>query len=885
MEQTRTQANSPPQETLQTSTGGSNAGTRTTEVVAAVTSRRSSHAIVQGAKSEKDHEIREEAKVKEEGLDGEDLKQTKIDGNEDVEGDIEMEDVSMANQSIIGERRPSSFNIAMCHNNNTIFKPFDSQTGQFMAPSSSSTKVGESQEFMDEQRNESSPPATANVSSTSASTSASSSSASSSSCQKLISSTILEKGTGDKSEARGMKDHNPVSSTNNLSVMGKSDSRTEGNNSVSRFHNSKKIRSHSVPTILHSSLRKMANTVQVQKDIIIANNGMLPPADLSLKHSNCSSTALQNSCGVVKKKRSLKKEHLSLRNALLLTHRLQSSNDREISLDERISYIQTYPTPVPLPPINLQCLKEIDLSEIVKNPQLRHDIVFDPMLQFRPNFDGERGVKKRQIADSYWSDIENEIFVYNQQPDIFDRTTSRLIPLFDTLKDVLVTIVPQKEASSVSSVLDTDLLIQELLKGSLVMSNFSDWLAQLFKHHCAPMRDPWVDRMASKFKEAEEKKSIPKLVEALRLVFQILEVMKLDIANHQIRILRPALLSNTVDFEKQYFQSLMSSDKVDLTSSLKWFSEKYREACSHGTIDPNNPTPIPQLYRLCIKSVISLLSCRKMVKDYPTALSFDHARLILLRADVRQIVCLMVCKLLFKQLVANNTALDRPTKEYIIKNYPTKRLKEEIVSIITDEHGNCRWTKNTLSIAVQLNKVINQLKTEYLQLNSNSSDLDSPTDLATSAANLSLDSSKIEFANSWLSKQTQPLSDVYGVLENRVFKSLEDMVFKFGECSKDGTVRQDFINMCGNTTISNVQGNNSATIPEDTSSTMFSSPHSSAAKQLTSTREREIKESLMAIDMEEFENSYRHLYTVVSFHWSVFGCHYLEHMNDKVERV
>jgi hypothetical protein len=44
------------------------------------------------------------------------------------------------------------------------------------------------------------------------------------------------------------------------------------------------------------------------------------------------------------------------------------------------------------PPITRATLRELDLTEILRNPQLRHDIVFDPNLMFRPNFDGERCV-------------------------------------------------------------------------------------------------------------------------------------------------------------------------------------------------------------------------------------------------------------------------------------------------------------------------------------------------------------------------------------------------------------------------------------------------------------------------------------------------------------
>lgn len=45
-----------------------------------------------------------------------------------------------------------------------------------------------------------------------------------------------------------------------------------------------------------------------------------------------------------------------------------------------------------VPPITKTTLKELDLHEILRNPQLRHDVVFDPNLMFRPNHDGERFV-------------------------------------------------------------------------------------------------------------------------------------------------------------------------------------------------------------------------------------------------------------------------------------------------------------------------------------------------------------------------------------------------------------------------------------------------------------------------------------------------------------
>jgi len=43
-----------------------------------------------------------------------------------------------------------------------------------------------------------------------------------------------------------------------------------------------------------------------------------------------------------------------------------------------------------VPPISKSTLRELDLNEVLRNAQLRHDVVFDPNLAFRPNFDGEK---------------------------------------------------------------------------------------------------------------------------------------------------------------------------------------------------------------------------------------------------------------------------------------------------------------------------------------------------------------------------------------------------------------------------------------------------------------------------------------------------------------
>lgn len=461
----------------------------------------------------------------------------------------------------------------------------------------------------------------------------------------------------------------------------------------------------------------------------------------------------------------------------------------------------------PLPPINLQSLKEIDLHEILKNPQLRHDILFDPQLQFRPNLDGERGRKKKSMIDKYWNEIEKECNQFFVKPINFK--VSRLPILFTTLRDILLSLLPYKDRSLVNEIMDIDLLIQQLNHGSFDFVSLSKWLGDIFKSHCAPMRDSWVSEMINKFNQAYKQNSVNNLVQGLRMIFSILEAMKLDVANHQIRILRPVLIETAVDFEKDYFNQLINHCKIDINDSLKWFNQNLKakqekKNFSNYLVNSDNYCD-SNLKIFMSSSIIDLLSCRNMATEFPSTLAFDHTRLVFLRADVRQLVCIQLCIVLYKQLLINY----EPAKAYKQENLKAKnitKIQEEILSIVTDDNGNVKWTRNVQSIALQLvkNITINAATNEKTCQ-------ELPQDL-------------IEFSCNWLIKQIQPNSQVYGLMEDKIFK---DLTTEF-----TNNLNTNYLN------------------PDD-----------------------EAKKSI-----NELNNIANRISTLVKFHWNVFGNYYTDYV-------
>ncbi len=431
------------------------------------------------------------------------------------------------------------------------------------------------------------------------------------------------------------------------------------------------------------------------------------------------------------------------------------------------------------PPVNLTSLREIDLSEILKNPQLRHDILFDPQLQFRPNLDGERGKKKKLQVDKYWDVIQQEITdLYASKLTSLNPLSSRLPSLFSTLKGILISLLPEKDKVDVGDVLDTDLLLQQLLhtKSPAPLLPLSSYLATILKHHCAPMRDAWIDEMSENFEAAVENKSVVQIVDSLRMVFAILEAMKLDIANHQIRMLRAILVETATEFERDYFDKLLLKDKSHLKDAIDWFQDKYKQSLvfkERQKIDNEQKQQQTRSYSqdhdlqfVLLDGIGDLLSCRKVVSEFPSSFVFDHTRLVLLRAEVRQVVCLQLCLTLYRQLnmifhQGNKTVFQSQTNSEKLLE-----LRKDILALIVDENGNIKWTRNLNNIAIQL--VSKTVQTDSHDLKS------------------SLPENLIDFSYNWLLKQTQPTSDLYKIFESRTLGGIKTLIF--GDIkSKDST--------------------------------------------------------------------------------------------------
>jgi len=303
------------------------------------------------------------------------------------------------------------------------------------------------------------------------------------------------------------------------------------------------------------------------------------------------------------------------------------------------------------PPISPDSLTELDMPRIINNPELRHEVNFERELHFRPNLDGARGKQKIKSAEDYWKALEAELYILNfsqtarAQPDgtvsphywedVVWESRKRLPSVFEVVRDILTTLVPDQDQAKIVERLDVDLLIQQINNGVCDLVDLANWLGKVLKNHCAPMRDGLVDKMRKAITKAAQQADQKLMVSGLRQLLNLLETMKLDVANHQIRHMRPLLIYDTINFLKQYHNHRIGLGKLNPEVSRLWLEQEF------NTLSAIEEKPMSYLDTLTHALLRDLLC--SSTTSLASTFYLDLDRLHTIRVDMHNMVCHLVC--------------------------------------------------------------------------------------------------------------------------------------------------------------------------------------------------------------------------------------------------
>lgn len=361
------------------------------------------------------------------------------------------------------------------------------------------------------------------------------------------------------------------------------------------------------------------------------------------------------------------------------------------------------------PPVTVSTLGELNLTWMMHYMNLRCDINFDHDLHFTP-IKGPRGEEKRSQAVNYWLALEAELKIYQHHPrkctscgssgaESLRTFQPRLSTMFQDLKDLLETLVPDRDHDQVASNLDIDLITQQVEKGVLDVGKLSRWLAKLLKSHCAPMRDESAEAMAEKLEFGANNGDLSTLINGLESLFGFLEAMKLDVANHQIRTFRYILIEETVTFQQSHFRKRIDDGRLKLAAAKAWYREAWSSYVLRNSIQPKDHDIL--CFEAFLHGFAELCTSSPMGQQIPITLHYDQGRIQQLRADVQDLVVLRLCVEVFNGLVSDLGFRDHvPPLAYTT-------LQMRLLTIADDEAaqpGVVPWIEKFAEIATEITR-------------------------------------------------------------------------------------------------------------------------------------------------------------------------------------
>ena len=216
---------------------------------------------------------------------------------------------------------------------------------------------------------------------------------------------------------------------------------------------------------------------------------------------------------------------------LLFTSSKPSSNLKFVCLD---------------PPVTQEVLSELDTLRLENDLNFRHDLNFDPEIEFRVN---TQGPQRQERECEYWHALATEIALwsahYQRNADSHSgRPLSISLPsqgvqsfphawplrlprLFGALRGILKHLLPSEQWPTIDAALDVRLIMQQLEHGICDLIALSDWLSNYLRRFCSPTRDSLLDTITSAIRLGVENAKTEHILHGLITTFEVLYVMNL----------------------------------------------------------------------------------------------------------------------------------------------------------------------------------------------------------------------------------------------------------------------------------------------------------------------------------------------------------------------
>ncbi|XP_028397016.1 T-complex protein 11-like protein 1 [Dendronephthya gigantea] len=200
-------------------------------------------------------------------------------------------------------------------------------------------------------------------------------------------------------------------------------------------------------------------------------------------------------------------------------------------------------------------------ESIVQNMAIAHEMALNS--DFKLNeaaSDSFEGQVKKIVHQAFWDILQESI---SQDPPNYEHA----IKLLAEVKETLLSLTFEHNHSlreRINSVLDIDLIKQQSVHGNVDIPGYANFIIQTMSRICVPARDEDIRKLST----VEDG-----LVALFREIFRVLDLMKLDMANYRLSVLRPQIVQQSVEYERQKFKEYLKANPNGLLSTEQWIKK------------------------------------------------------------------------------------------------------------------------------------------------------------------------------------------------------------------------------------------------------------------------------------------------------------------------
>ncbi|XP_014218558.1 T-complex protein 11-like protein 1 [Copidosoma floridanum] len=359
--------------------------------------------------------------------------------------------------------------------------------------------------------------------------------------------------------------------------------------------------------------------------------------------------------------------------------------------------------------------KFVSLEEIIKaakgmqNMALAHEIAVDKNFKIdklEPEDDTLHKKVKEIMHKVFWDILANEL---SQEPPVFTQALRLLGEIKESLDELLLPHNARLK-ETINQVLDVDLIKQQAENGVLDFSHYSQYVTSIMAKICAPVRDEKI----------EEIKRCTDVIDTFKGIMEVLQLMKLDLANFTINMIRPNIVASSIEYEKKKFAEFLKIQTDGLFYTKKWLLQHLnQEVINSATTDINSVKKIT--HSLLAEAYLDLLE----FDSSPNAetLMLDQGRLLDLRNKTSRLAITGSILLLLKPLSCSLTdPCKQEIKEHILVLLNTtvsnKDLEEVMPNILVQVKADIMKASPNLSNVADIpeQNVLSILENQMIKL-------------------------------------------------------------------------------------------------------------------------------------------------------------------------